>query len=80
MIRVSNKKRRQPMEQKQVDAPQTVEQVPDVAPRRFVPNDCTMCREVRPKGKTYSYVYWSGRNVRYCKCGFCGHTWKQGRE
>lgn len=76
MIRVNNKKRRQSMEQKPVDAPQQQEQVA----RRFVPNDCTMCREVRPKGKTYSYVYWSGRNVRYCKCGFCGHTWKQGRD
>lgn len=80
MIQVNNKRRKQPMEQKQVDAPIEQSQVAEPVSRRFVPNDCSMCEERRPKNKSYSYVYWTRERVRYCKCKFCGHTWKEGKE
>lgn len=51
--------------------------VPQVKPRAFVPRPCTACENDRPHGKNYSKVYSVHGNVRYCRCGFCGHTWKQ---
>lgn len=47
--------------------------------RRYVPKPCGSCEAIRPKGSSYSSV--TGTNngpagiVRYCRCGFCGHTW-----
>lgn len=47
------------------------------APRRFTPKDCAMCETHRPRGESYSRVYSTQGKIRYCKCGFCGHTWSQ---
>ena len=46
-------------------------------PRRFTPKDCAMCETHRPRGESYSRVYSTQGKIRYCKCGFCGHTWSQ---
>lgn len=48
----------------------------------FVARDCTTCKALRDSdpataGLNYSRVYATAGNVRYCKCGYCGNTWKQ---
>jgi hypothetical protein len=49
-------------------------------PRLYAPRPCSMCTALRPKGTNYTRVYGHGRDdnkiVRYCRCGFCGHTFK----
>ena len=53
--------------------------------RRFRPRICTKCTSVWQPGDAKPYVTRSGSidpngyGVRYCKCGFCGHTWTQWR-
>lgn len=46
-------------------------------PRRFTPKDCPMCESHRPKGMSFSRVYSTQGKIRYCRCGFCRHTWSQ---
>ena len=48
----------------------------------FVARDCTACVALRDsneetKGKSFSRVYATVGRTRYCKCGYCGNTWKQ---
>jgi hypothetical protein len=48
----------------------------------FVPRPCTDCQRLRDldekiKGKSCSRVYSTQGRTRYCKCGFCGATWKE---
>ena len=48
----------------------------------FVPMACTACQRLRDldediKGKSCSRVYSTQGRTRYCKCGFCGVTWKE---
>lgn len=48
----------------------------------FVPRDCTACQRLREldsatEGNSYSRVYSTQGRTRYCKCGYCGHTWKE---
>lgn len=51
-------------------------------PRRtdFVAPGCPACESIREPGTNYSRVYSTSRTTqavyRYCKCGYCGHTWK----
>ena len=56
----------------------------NVKPRvtSFVPKACTACQRLRDvdekiKGKSCSRVYSTQGRTRYCKCGFCGATWKE---
>ena len=49
----------------------------ELKPNRFVPRPCTSCENDRPKGTSFSRVYHTRGNVRYCKCDKCGHTWAQ---
>jgi hypothetical protein len=50
-------------------------------PRQFVPNPCSLCTDLRPKNTNYTRVYGhakvGGALVRYCRCDFCGNTYKQ---
>lgn len=50
------------------------------APRRYSPPGCASCVGLRPEGKEYTAVYSIRREaeyvVRYCRCGFCGNTYK----
>lgn len=64
---------------KKSDATQEIQQVAEpVARAKFVPRACCMCTELRSdKTANYSKVYHTSGRARYCKCGFCGHTWKQ---
>ena len=48
----------------------------------FVPMACTACQRLRDldqdiKGKSCSRVYSTQGRTRYCKCWFCGATWKE---
>lgn len=49
----------------------------EIKPRRFTPRPCTSCTALRPNGTSYSEVYHTRGNLRYCKCKFCGNTWSQ---
>lgn len=49
----------------------------ELKPNRFVPRPCASCETDRPKGTSFSKVYHTRDNVRYCKCEFCGRTWAQ---
>ena len=49
-------------------------------PREDEARPCTLCESRRPIGKSYSRVYCTKANVRYCKCSYCGHTWPQERK
>lgn len=75
---VSRKQRARTVEQKEEIAIDHVQTKPEpVARVKFVPSDCSMCTEYRPKDKCYARVYHTAGSIRYCKCDFCGHTWKQ---
>jgi hypothetical protein len=48
----------------------------------FVPKDCASCPALRAAneetaGKSFSRVVSTQGRTRYCKCGFCGVTWKE---
>ena len=48
----------------------------------FVPRDCTTCPALRAAdavnaGLSFSRVYSTQGRTRYCKCGYCGATWKE---
>jgi hypothetical protein len=49
-------------------------------PREDEARPCTLCESRRPIGKSYSRVYCTKSNARYCKCSYCGHTWTQERK
>jgi hypothetical protein len=57
-----------------VEMPKAIE---EIKPRRFTPRPCTACTALRPNGASYSEVYHTRGNLRYCKCKFCGNTWSQ---
>ena len=46
----------------------------------FVPAPCSSCTAIRPANTNYSEVYSVHRQganvVRYCRCRFCGNTFK----
>lgn len=59
----------------------------DAKPRvtSFVARDCVSCTALREsdpetKGKSFSRVYAKSGRTRYCKCGYCGATWKQAED
>jgi hypothetical protein len=81
--------------QKRIDRPATqeaiepieiIETVEDVAiveapiPREDEARPCSLCESRRPIGTSYSRVYCTKSNARYCKCSYCGHTWTQERK
>jgi hypothetical protein len=49
-------------------------------PREDEARPCALCESRRPIGKSYSRVYCTKTNARYCKCSYCGHTWTQERK
>lgn len=59
-----------------------VEPTREAQPRvaEFVAPRCSACTSLRPDDKNYSRVMSTHRNTlsitRYCKCGFCGNTFK----
>jgi hypothetical protein len=49
-------------------------------PRRYVPPSCSACTALRPAGDEFTKVYSIHRDsqhvTRYCRCEFCGNTFK----
>jgi hypothetical protein len=45
-------------------------------PRAFVPPACSQCTALRPANTNYSRVYATKEAFRYCKCDYCGNTFK----
>jgi hypothetical protein len=76
----------QPGEGIELDSSVKIEPVEAVAtieipiPREDEARPCTLCESRRPIGKSYSRVYCTKTNARYCKCSYCGHTWTQERK
>lgn len=46
----------------------------------YVPPPCSACVSLRPKNDNYTRVYSTTSTTtaitRYCRCGFCGNTFK----
>lgn len=83
----TNRKQARPQSPPEQVATEEVEPKPDPPKERkprvtsFVPAPCSSCTSLREDGSNYSRVYsthrGSGAVVRYCKCDFCGNTFKQ---
>lgn len=43
----------------------------------FVAQPCSCCTALRPADTNYSRVVSTQGRIRYCKCTFCGNTWKE---
>lgn len=43
----------------------------------FVAQPCSCCTALRPADTNYSRVMSTQGRLRYCKCSFCGNTWKE---
>jgi len=75
-----------PATQESIEPIEIIEPVESVAvierpiPREDEARPCSLCESRRPIGKSYSRVYCTKANVRYCKCSYCGHTWPQERK
>ncbi len=57
-------------------------EVPKPRVTSFVAAPCSSCQALRDSddkanGKSYSRVYGTVERVRYCRCDYCGSTWKQ---
>jgi hypothetical protein len=54
---------------------------PSIVPKprvtSFVPRACSCCAALRAADTNYSRVTSTQGNIRYCKCSFCGNTWKE---
>lgn len=64
-----------PTETRRVDT-ETAVLVPIARVRSFTAKPCTNCEQLREPGTNFSRVYATRGNVRYCRCDYCGHTWK----
>ncbi len=49
---------------------------PRARSRTFIAKPCTICTALRPPNTNYTRVYASRETARYCKCSYCGNTWK----
>jgi hypothetical protein len=70
-----------------VDKPvEQPKQEPQAEPKprlvKVMARDCTACKALRDSdgkaaSESYSRVYATVGKTRYCKCSYCGNTWKQ---
>lgn len=44
--------------------------------RTFTAKPCTSCAALREQDTNFTRVYATRGDVRYCRCHFCGSTWK----
>lgn len=49
---------------------------PRARSRNFTAKPCPACVADRPADSNFSRVFATRGKVRYCRCGYCGHTWK----
>ena len=69
----------------QIEAGRVDTEAAQLTAKRFTPPNCSLCTELRPDpNKSYVTVYHTRREggfvIRYCKCGFCGNTFKAPEE
>ena len=59
-----------------------VPQQPRARVRTFIAKPCSLCASVREQDKTinkddnFTRVFATRGNIRYCRCHYCGNTWK----
>lgn len=46
-------------------------------PRAYTPKPCSVCVAIRPTGQSFTVVYATRGVARYCRCRYCGSTWKE---
>jgi hypothetical protein len=63
-----------------IEAVEAVSVIEAPIPREDEARPCALCESRRPIGTSYSRVYCTKSNARYCKCSYCGHTWTQERK
>jgi hypothetical protein len=61
--------------------PAGIAEMPKPKQDRYIPKPCTMCTAWRPnQAENYTEVtrtmQESEMTIRYCRCRFCGFTWK----
>lgn len=76
----------QPMAKRQRRSQKKRETVAQPAPKprspqaSYVPPPCSACASLRPNEDNYTRVYsttnTTNATTRYCRCGFCGNTFK----
>lgn len=49
---------------------------PRARSRTFVAKPCSVCQALREPDTNFTRVYASRGNIRYCRCSYCGNTWK----
>lgn len=49
---------------------------PRARSRTFIAKPCTLCTALRGQDTNYTRVYATRETARYCKCDYCGNTWK----
>lgn len=69
-----------PQETRRLGAEATVEKIvvgmAFARSKTFTARPCTSCEALRQSGTNYTRVYATRGNVRYCRCHYCGNTWK----
>ena len=77
---MSKQKRNREVRQFGPPADAIVEKIELPQPKRYSPPKCSMCTALRNTDDNYTEVYRTAREVeytvRYCKCRFCGNTFK----
>ena len=53
-----------------------VSQEPRERTRTFTAKPCSACEALRKPGTNFTRVFATRGNVRYCRCHYCGNTWK----
>ena len=59
-----------------VSATVAVTAQPRARSRTFVARPCSVCQALREPNTNYTRVYATRETARYCKCDYCGNTWK----
>ncbi len=59
-----------------VALPVLVTTEPRARSRTFTAKPCTVCTSIREPDTNFTRVFATRGNVRYCRCHFCGNTWK----
>lgn len=49
---------------------------PRARSRTFTAKPCTACTSIREPDTNFTRVFATRGNVRYCRCHYCGNTWK----
>jgi hypothetical protein len=49
---------------------------PRARSRTFTAKPCTECEALREPATNFTRVFATRGNIRYCRCHFCGNTWK----